>query len=114
MTAETLQAAEQLASQGVSAEVIDVATIKPLDTDTILESVGKTGRCVIVHEAPLSGGWGAEIAACLADRGLMSLLAPVKRVTGYDTVMPLYRLEEIYMPSTERIINTALEAMAYQ
>ena len=114
MTTETLQAAEQLASQGISAEVIDVATIKPLDIDTILESVGKTGRCVIVHEAPLSGGWGAEIAACLADRGLMSLLAPVKRVAGYDTVMPLYRLEDIYMPSAGRIVNTVLEVMAYQ
>jgi pyruvate dehydrogenase E1 component beta subunit len=114
MTHEVLQAAGQLAEQGVSAEVIDVATLKPLDMQTILASVEKTGRCIIVHEAPLSGGWGAEIAARLAEQGLLYLLAPVKRVTGYDTIMPYYRLEEHYMPSTARIIKAAREALAYQ
>ena len=69
--------------EGISAEVIDVATLKPLDFDTILESVAKTGRCVIVHEAPRTGGFGAEIAADLAEHGLLTLLAPVQRVTGY-------------------------------
>jgi pyruvate dehydrogenase E1 component beta subunit len=103
MIHETMTAAEQLAASGISAEVIDVATIKPLDMDTILQSVEKTGRCVIVHEAARTYGVGAEIAAQLAEQGLMSLLAPVERVTGYDTIMPLYNLEQDYLPSIERI-----------
>lgn len=114
MLHETLQAADRLAADGVSAEVIDVATLKPLDADTILESVAKTGRCVVVQEAPLSGGLGGEIAARLADQGLLSLLAPVKRVAGYDTVMPLPRAEHRYMPSTARIVATAREVLAYE
>jgi len=77
MIRETLAAADTLASEGVSAEVIDVATLKPLDTEAPLASVGKTGRCVIVHEAPLTGGMGAEIAARIAELGLVSLLAPI-------------------------------------
>lgn len=100
---ETMTAAEQLATSGISAEVIDVATIKPLDMDTILQSVEKTGRCVIVHEAARTYGVGAEIAAQLAEQGLMSLLAPVERVTGYDTIMPLFNLEQDYLPNVERI-----------
>ena len=100
---ETMTAAEQLAASGISAEVIDVATIKPLDMNTILQSVEKTGRCVIVHEAARTYGVGAEIAAQLAEQGLMSLLAPVERVTGYDTIMPLFNLEQDYLPNVERI-----------
>jgi 2-oxoisovalerate dehydrogenase E1 component beta subunit len=111
MTHETMLAAEQLAKQGVSAEVIDVATIKPIDTETILQSVAKTGRCVIVHEAVRTAGMGAEIAAEIAERGLLNLLAPVRRVAGYDTVMPLYRLENDYMPDTARIVTAAAETM---
>jgi pyruvate dehydrogenase E1 component beta subunit len=113
MIHESLQAAEQLQEQGISAEVIDVATLKPLDMETILDSVEKTGRCIIVHEAARSGGWGAEIAAQLAERGLLSLLAPVQRVTGYDTVMPMFRLEDKYLPSTDRIVATARTVMEY-
>jgi len=113
MIKETLAAADALAAEGVAAEVIDVATLKPLDEKTILDSVASTGRCVIVHEAAYSGGWGGEIAARLAERGLTSLLAPVERVTGYDTVMPLYRLENRYMPSTGRILAAARRALAY-
>jgi pyruvate dehydrogenase E1 component beta subunit len=75
--------------------------------------VERTGRCVIVHEAPLSGGVGAEIAAGLADRGLVNLLAPVQRVAGYDTVMPLPRLEGYYMPTEERILRTVRRVLAY-
>ncbi|UWD92664.1 alpha-ketoacid dehydrogenase subunit beta [Ralstonia pseudosolanacearum] len=97
-------AADQLAQDGVLAEVIDVATLKPLDMETILASVAKTGRCVIVHEAPRTAGFGAEIAANLAEHGLYSLLAPVQRVTGYDVVMPLPRLENQYLPGVERIV----------
>ncbi|GAB4117578.1 MAG: alpha-ketoacid dehydrogenase subunit beta [Wenzhouxiangellaceae bacterium] len=111
MVKETLQAADALAEQGVSAEVIDVATIKPLDTATIIESVAKTGRCVIVHEAARTGGMGAEIAAQLADAGLWHLHAPVKRVAGYDTVMPLYKMEMQYMPSVQRILNAVNEVL---
>jgi pyruvate dehydrogenase E1 component beta subunit len=113
MLHETLQAADQLGEEGVAAEVIDVATLKPLDMETILMSVEKTGRCVIVHEAARSAGVGAEIAAQLAEKGLLSLLAPVCRVTGYDTVMPLYRLEGHYMPSVERILTAARETLAF-
>lgn len=108
---ETLEAADRLAEQGISAEIIDVATVKPLDTETIIESVQKTGRCVIVHEAARTGGMGAEIAAQLADAGLWGLQAPVKRVTGYDSVMPLYKMEMKYMPSTQRILNAVQEVM---
>lgn len=104
MLQETLAAAEALAAEGVMAEVIDVATLKPLDMETILESVSRTGRCVIVHEAVRSGGWGAEIAANLAEHALYVLLAPVQRVTGYDVVVPLARLEHQFMPSVERIL----------
>lgn len=105
MIKETMEAADTLAQQGVEAEVIDVATIKPLDIDTILQSVEKTGRCVIIHEAPKTGGVGAEIAAQVSERGLLSLLAPVKRVAGYDTIMPFYKLEKYYMPTTQRILQ---------
>jgi len=111
MVKETLQAADKLAEQGISAEVIDVATISPLDMETIIESVAKTGRCVIVHEAARMCGVGAEIAAGLADAGIFHLLAPVKRVTGYDSIMPLYKMEMNYMPSVKRILNAAREVM---
>ena len=113
MVIETLAVAETLAAEGVEAEVIDVATLKPLDMQTILSSVERTGRCVIVHEAPLSGGVGAEIAAGLADRGLVNLLAPVGRVAGYDTVMPLPRLEAYYMPTEDRILRGVRGVLAY-
>lgn len=113
MLHETQAAADALAADGISAEVIDVATLKPLDMATILDSVSRTGRCVIVHEAARSGGLGAEIAANLAERGIYSLLAPLQRVTGYDVVIPLARLEYQYLPSVERIVaavRTTLEA----
>lgn len=104
MLQETQLAADALAQDGISAEVIDVATLKPLDMATILDSVARTGRCVIVHEAARSGGLGAEIAASLAEHGIYSLLAPLQRVTGYDVVVPLARLEYQYLPSVERIV----------
>src|SRR3990167_1126402 len=103
MVKETLEAAAKLADEGINAEVIDVATIKPLDMETILASVEKTGRCVIVHEAPRTCVVGAEIAAEISEKALLSLQAPVKRVTGYDTVVPYARLEKSYIPSVERI-----------
>ena len=111
MLRETLAAAEALAETGVRAEVIDVATLKPLDMATILASVEKTGRCVVVHEAPLSGGYGGEIVARLAEDAMFSLVAPLKRVAGWDTVVPLPRLEAHYMPSVERIAAAAHETL---
>jgi len=109
---ETLEAAEALEKQGISAEVIDVATIKPLDFETIHESVKKTGRCVIVHEAPRTAGFGAEIAAQLAEKAMFDLVAPVERVTGFDTHIPLFRLEMKYLPSAEKIIAAVKRSLA--
>jgi pyruvate dehydrogenase E1 component beta subunit len=104
MTFETLKAAEELAAEGIEAEVIDLATISPIDFDTILESVEKTGRLVIVHEAARTCGVGAEVAAGVAEKGIWDLQAPIVRVTGYDTVMPLFRLEYEFLPSVARIV----------
>ena len=111
---ETLAAADTLAAEGIAAEVIDVATISPLDFDTILASVEKTGRLVIVHEAPYNAGMGAEIAARIAEHGLLSLQAPVERVTAPDAVVPLLRLEKAYMPSEKDILEAAHRAVNYQ
>ncbi|MDP3515494.1 MAG: alpha-ketoacid dehydrogenase subunit beta [Sulfuritalea sp.] len=111
MLQETQAAADALAAEGISAEVIDVATLKPLDMATILDSVARTGRCVIVHEAARSGGLGAEIAANLAERGIYSLQAPLQRVTGYDIVVPLARLEYQYLPSVERIVAAVRKSL---
>jgi pyruvate dehydrogenase E1 component beta subunit len=105
MTVETLRAVAELDKRGISAEVIDLATLSPIDIETILESVAKTGRLVIVHEAVRNVGVGAEIAALVAEHGLYDLQSPVRRVTGYDTVMPLFKLEYDYIPSVQRIID---------
>ncbi|MBA4696115.1 MAG: alpha-ketoacid dehydrogenase subunit beta [Legionella sp.] len=108
---ETLQAAKQLETDGVSCEVIDVASIKPLDMDTLLYSVEKTGRAVIVHEAARTCGVGAEIAAQLGEQLWSELKAPIQRVTGYDAIMPYFQLEKHYLPSVARIKNSALSIM---
>ena len=110
---ESLQAAEQLAERGVSVEVIDVACIKPLDLDTLEASVRKTGRCVIVHEAPKSCGVGAEIAASLYERALLDLQAPIQRVTAPDIPPPLYRLESLYIPSVADIVAACDAVLDY-
>ncbi|WP_372987400.1 alpha-ketoacid dehydrogenase subunit beta [Marinobacter sp.] len=109
---ETLQAAEKLAHQGVTCEVIDVATISPLDRETLLCSVAKTGRAVIIHEACRNGGVGAEIAASLAEGAFLDLQAPVVRVTGYDTIMPYYRNEDAYLPKVEDIVEAVEQVIA--
>ena len=111
MLHEVMTAAELLEQESIEIEVIDAATLKPLDFETILRSVEKTGRCVIVHEAPRTCGLGAEIAAQIGERALYSLLAPVKRVTGYDVVVPLSRLEMQYMPSVARIADAVRNVM---
>ncbi len=111
MLHEVMTAAQLLEQESIEIEVIDAATLKPLDFETILRSVEKTGRCVIAHEAPRTCGLGAEIAAQIGERALYSLLAPVKRVTGYDVVVPLSRLEMQYMPSVARIADAVRKAM---
>ena len=113
MLADAQKAVDALSDDGVSAELIDLTSLKPIDRDTIRASVRKTGRCVIVHEAPLTAGLGAEIAADLAEHCLTSLLAPVVRVTGYDTVMPYSRLEDKYMPDVARITKAARQVMEF-
>jgi pyruvate dehydrogenase E1 component beta subunit len=105
MIPPTVQAAESLASDGISAEVIDLRSLVPLDEAAVLASVEKTGRAVIVHEAPRFCGYGAELAAILGEKALYSLKAPIARVTGYDTPFP-YALEHLYLPNTERIAHT--------
>ena len=105
MIHESLQAAAKLAEEGVSCEVIDLATISPIDFETILDSVEKTGRLVIVHEAPRNCGVSAEVAATVAEKGIYHLKAPIERVTGYDVPMPLFKLEHDYMPSVDRVIK---------
>jgi pyruvate/2-oxoglutarate/acetoin dehydrogenase E1 component len=105
MVHKALQAAEQAAEEGISAEVIDLRTIAPLDMDAILSSVEKTGRLVITHEAPVTGGVGAEIAARVAERALYSLEAPIKRVCGQDVPIPQSaRLEPLAIPQVEDLL----------
>ncbi len=113
MMHETLLAADQLAKDGVSVEVIDVATVAPMDMETIFTSVRKTGRCVVVQEAPRAGGLGSEIAAEIAEHELMSLIAPIGRVAGYDTIMPYAKMEMQYMPSVERVVEEAQKVLKY-
>jgi 2-oxoisovalerate dehydrogenase E1 component beta subunit len=111
MMHETQQAAAQLLQQKISCEVIDLTSLSPIDHDTILESVAHTGRLVIVHEAARNVGLGAEIAATVAERALYDLLAPVRRVTGYDTVMPYFATERRYIPSVARIVDAVRQTM---
>jgi pyruvate dehydrogenase E1 component beta subunit len=96
-----------------SIELIDLRTIYPMDMDTIEQSVKKTGRCVIVHEAPKTCGFGAEIATGIMERCFLYLEAPVQRVTGFDTVMPYYKLELDYLPEADRIARAIDEVAAY-
>lgn len=110
---ESLQAASALAERGIDAEVIDVACVKPLDLDTLEASVRKTGRCVIVHEAPKSCAVGAEIAASLYERVLLDLHAPIQRVTAPDIPPPLYRLEQYYLPGVEDILAACETVLDY-
>ena len=111
MMLETRKAADRLADDGVSAEVIDVRSLVPFDAETVTASVSKTGRAVIVHEAPRTAGFGAEIAATIAEHCLYSLEAPVLRVTGWDSVFPLKRSEHQYLPSVERIVAAARKTL---
>ena len=111
MTKETREAAALLENQGISAEIIDLRSLVPLDLKTLTDSVQRTGRAVIVHEAPRTGGFGAEVAALLQEHCLFDLAAPVRRVTGWDTVFPLKRSERHYLPTATRIAAVAAQLL---
>lgn len=111
MMKETRAAATALEEQGVSVEVLDLRTLSPLDSSGIVSSAEKTGRVVVIHEAPRTGGLGGEIAAIIQGDALYSLLGPVRRVTGWDTVFPLKRSEAHYLPSVERILQAAEQTL---
>lgn len=104
MTKEARQAVSALAAEKIQAELIDLRSLVPLDEEAVFASVEKTGRAVVIHEAPRTGGFGAEIAALIQERCLYALSAPIQRVTGWDTVFPLKRSEHHYLPSVERIV----------
>jgi len=108
------RAAQHVATEGVDAEVLDLRTVWPFDVDAIVSSVTKTGRAVIVHEAPRSFGVGAEIAATIGERCLLSLLAPIRRVTGYDVIVPLAKLEEHNYPDSDRVVRAIHETVQFQ
>jgi len=109
---QCIEALDQL-PEDVSAELIDLRTIYPYDAETVAASVEKTGRCVIVHEAPKTAGFGAEIATMIQERCFLHLEAPVQRVAGFDTVMPYYKLELEYLPDAKRIAESIGQVLAY-
>ncbi|MBL8887358.1 MAG: alpha-ketoacid dehydrogenase subunit beta [Phycisphaerales bacterium] len=109
---ECLAAIDKL-PEDVSIELIDLRTIYPIDLDTIVQSVQKTGRCVIVHEAPKTSGFGAEISSLIQEHCFLYLKAPVQRVAGFDTVMPYYKLELDYLPDAKRIAESVTQTLAY-
>ena len=111
--ASVIQCMNAIEASGKSIELIDLRTINPIDTDTIVESARKTGRVVIVHEAPKSCGVGAEIASRVMEHCFLHLEAPIQRVTGFDTIMPYYKLELEYLPDAERIGKAIDEIAAY-
>jgi pyruvate/2-oxoglutarate/acetoin dehydrogenase E1 component len=106
------RAADALAGEA-SVEVLDIRTLKPLDEDSLLASASKTGRVVIVQEAPRVAGFGAELAAVLAEKAILDLRGPVLRVTGYDVPYPYWKIEDAYMPSVERIVDAARKLLAF-
>ncbi len=103
MLQQALQAATLMGERGIRSEVVDLRTLSPLDTETLIESVKKTKRAVVVHEAPLTCGFGAEIVARINEKALVYLEAPVERVSGYDTIMPLPKLEQHYLPNAQKL-----------
>lgn len=111
MTAEARKAVAMLQAEGVSPELIDLRSIVPFDLDTVVESVEKTGRAVVVHEAHRTAGFGAEVVAQIQEAALFSLLAPVQRVTGWDTIVPLKRAEHHYVPTAERIVAAVAKTL---
>ncbi|WP_144927066.1 alpha-ketoacid dehydrogenase subunit beta [Halorubrum salsamenti] len=113
MTRPTLEAAERLAEEGIDCEVVDLRTVSPLDREAIVEAFEATGRAVVVHEAPKTGGLAAEITAIIQEEALLYQEAPVKRVTGFDVPYPLYALEDYYLPTATRIEEGIREAVEF-
>ena len=113
MLREALNAAEQLKGDKIDLEVIDLRTISPMDVETIITSIRKTGRGVIVHEAPRTCGLGAEIIAQINEKALLSLQAPVERVTGFDIPVPLMKTEHYYLPNPKRIVMAVKKVMSF-
>jgi len=109
----SLNCAEELKSEEIDAEVIDLRTIWPLDTEKIIESVKKTGRAVVIHEAPRTAGFGAEIATRIQEDAILSLKAPVGRVTGFDVPYPQFALENYFLPNKQRITKKIKEIMEF-
>jgi pyruvate/2-oxoglutarate/acetoin dehydrogenase E1 component len=103
-------AADQL---DASVEILDIRTLKPLDEGALLAAAAKTGRVVIVQEAPRTAGYGAELAAILAEKAMLDLRAPVVRVTGYDVPYPYWQIEDAYMPSAERVADAARRLLEF-
>ena len=115
MMRPVLEAADDLGDlHNLNVEVIDLLSIKPMDTETLVESVSKTGRCVIVHEGPRTCGIAAEIIARLNEKAFEYLIAPIKRVTGYDIHFPFFQTEQHYLPDPDTIIEAVKETMAYE
>jgi pyruvate dehydrogenase E1 component beta subunit len=112
MTRPTMEAAENLEGE-IDVEVVDLRTLSPLDEDAIVESFEKTGRAAVVHEAPKTGGLGAEITATIQERALLHQEAPVNRITGFDTPFPLYSLEDYYLPEPARIEDGIRETVDF-
>ena len=113
MTRPTIEAAENLAEEGIDAEVIDLRTLSPIDEEAILESFKKTGRAAVVHEAPKTGGLAGEVIATIQEDALMYQEAPITRVTGFDVPYPLYALEDYYLPEAARIEDGIREAAEF-
>ena len=113
MIREALNAAEQLKGDKIDLEIIDLRTISPIDAETIITSIRKTGRGVIVHEAPKTCGLGAEIIALMNEKALLSLQAPVERVTGFDIPVPLMKSEHYYLPNSGRIVMAVKKVMSF-
>lgn len=110
----TLEAAETLEEDdGVKAEVVDLLSVSPMDTQTIVDSVKKTGRAVVVHEAPRTCGIGAEVIARINEEALLYLEAPVKRVTGYDVPIPYFAREKAYLPDADKVVAAARETLSF-
>jgi hypothetical protein len=113
MTRPTMEAAEELAEEGIDCEVIDLRTLSPLDEETITTSFEKTGRGVVVHEAPRTGGLGGEIVATIQEDALLYQEAPIGRVTGFDVPFPLYAVEDYYLPEAARIKDGIRETVEF-
>ena len=113
MTVPSQEAAKVMKEKGHTVEVIDLRSLSPIDETTVIKSVEKTGRLVVVQEAPRTLGVASEIISIINDHALLSLEAPVERVTGFDTIFPLYKLEHLYLPNTNKIVKAIEKVLSY-